>query len=901
MSTATTRRTAPAWRRRSAPSPGGPAAAGHALEPMLTRCVDAGLAVVVFVVPLVLGGRMALGQLILVAAVLWTALCWCLRQSLASRAEWVRSPAEPVLVAALAWVALQLASLPPAWLEALSATHYERLPLWAPGGDGAARLGLWRTISLDPAATRAGLVLLGAFVLLFWVTLQRVRRVEDVERLVRWIAWAAVAAACFGLVQHYLGNGKYFWCFEYPRARSDTDLLGTFTNRNHFAHFLALGAGPLLWWLASGLKRDGNPAGRRPFFPHTSAGPQSNVVFRAVALGLVVFAVPASLSRGGTAALAVALGVGVTVLYAASMIRRKTFILLGTSAAVLAGCLAAFGYEPIRNRLDDFESVDTLDPAHGRRNLWAADLKAVGESPLVGAGLGTHVEVFPLHLPNIASSQKTDYTHAENGYVQVALETGLPGLLLALGAAGLFAFWCVATLRRGLRDNTATGRRSMLCLAAVAPALAASLVHSLADFVWYVPGLMTVVVILGACACRLWQGVGEPDAPARGRCTLPRAGWLGAAALLLLLGPFMASNRFAAACAEPAWNRYVLDSEALADRDATDRRATLHEIADQLSTVVRWQPDHARAHLELAAVHRELFSEPASDDVCPIDVRQVREAVLASRFATSQAMYDWLGRAFGPRCRHLQAVWHHAREAVAHCPLLGRAYLCLADVSFLEGPTALAQTAYVDQAIRVRPHDGTVLFAAGQEAMLAGDPDAALRHWKASFQCGRAHQRRLLDALDDQIPVAELLRIFEPGWEAVRYVHYHYQKRNRPAEMKVVWRYYAESAERQAASLQGSPSATAWLAAARGHGQTGNSAQQRQCLERAVQCDPANYEAHRRLASVLLADGSPELAEKHLKWCLHHKPGDEEVKAKLERVVERRLRRNSQNPQEGPR
>ena len=65
------------------------------LDSALRGSVDAGLAALVFAVPLILGGRTALGQLVLVGLTLWVAVCWCLRGCLASRSTWIRSGAEP--------------------------------------------------------------------------------------------------------------------------------------------------------------------------------------------------------------------------------------------------------------------------------------------------------------------------------------------------------------------------------------------------------------------------------------------------------------------------------------------------------------------------------------------------------------------------------------------------------------------------------------------------------------------------------------------------------------------------------------------------------------------------------------------------------------------------------------
>jgi len=44
----------------------------------LLRAVDAGLAGTIFVVPLVMGGRQAVGQLALIGMAVWAAGCWAL-------------------------------------------------------------------------------------------------------------------------------------------------------------------------------------------------------------------------------------------------------------------------------------------------------------------------------------------------------------------------------------------------------------------------------------------------------------------------------------------------------------------------------------------------------------------------------------------------------------------------------------------------------------------------------------------------------------------------------------------------------------------------------------------------------------------------------------------------------
>jgi len=191
------------------------------LGPLLLRAVDGGLAAAIFVVPFALGGRIAMGQFAMVALAVWVALCWSIRQSLSARATWIRSSTEPLLLAAVALIGLQLVALPPSWLNWLSPQHYETLALWSPASESSDTLGVWATISLTPTATRNALVIVLAFIMLFLTTVQRVRQVEDVERLIRWIAIATLSMAIFGIVQYLVGNGKFFWFYEHERYMAD--------------------------------------------------------------------------------------------------------------------------------------------------------------------------------------------------------------------------------------------------------------------------------------------------------------------------------------------------------------------------------------------------------------------------------------------------------------------------------------------------------------------------------------------------------------------------------------------------------------------------------------------------------------------------------------------------------
>jgi putative inorganic carbon (HCO3(-)) transporter len=72
-------------------------------------------------------------------------------------------------------------------------------------------------------------------------------------------------------------------------------------------------------------------------------------------------------------------------------------------------------------------AVGDLSTLDFRREVWLWGVTAVGEFPLTGTGLGTFRRVAPERYP-IAVPDDFDIAHAHNIFLQVALDTGLPGL-----------------------------------------------------------------------------------------------------------------------------------------------------------------------------------------------------------------------------------------------------------------------------------------------------------------------------------------------------------------------------------------------------------------------------------------------------------------------------------------
>jgi O-antigen ligase len=836
------------------------------IEKRLLQVVDAGLAGIVFFVPLVMGGRQALGHFALVVLAVTVALAWCARQCLQPRARWTFAGVEWLLALGVLLVLAQLVPLPSSLLASISPHLAETLPLWN-SGTGPGSLGHWSQLTLTPSITQQGLILYVAYALVFGVAVQRLQHRDDVERLLRWVSWSAALMATFGLVQYLTNNGKFFWAYEHPFTDTSSRIKGSFTNKNHFAHFLALGIGPLIWFtLQTMSQRQRDLATTFKTSDQASSAPNDMQTGLAMlGLGLVVFAALLSLSRGGAVALLAAAFVCVGLLYRAGQLSVKFVLGLGGIGLLVGALLFVHGQETVSKRLDDFFAADleTLDVDGGRRSIWTAVSKGIAAYPLLGTGLGSHAEVYPVYL---SEAFDREFTHAENGYLQVALECGGLGLALVLVGFACCGFWCLAASRAN------ADARSLACVAAISASLVASLVQSAMDFVWYVPGCTAIIAVLAACACRNWQlSRNREDADERG-WQIPRGGWIVASAGLTILAGWMLQQTVVAVAAEPHWHQYLnlaLDRDDNDEANKDDPQMMIAELQAALSL----QPDNARAHLRLARLYLIEFNRIQATAENPMTLEQFRDAAAASQFESPAALNEWLLRAIGKNRKLLDVALRHTKRSLALCPLQGDAYVYLAKLGFLEGADPEITSAYLEQALKVRPHDGRVLYAVGKEVFLRGDLDRALGLWQRSFKCERDDQLRILDLLSGRVPAAFILEKFEPDAEMLGFLVEKYRAVNQPAELAVVLKRFAAASTLEAQTLEpGSKTAHTWMRIFNAYAELNDEKAALNCIRQALKADPNDFDARYALGLWSFNRSDFANAAKYLMWCADHRP-----------------------------
>jgi O-antigen ligase len=182
-------------------------------------------------------------------------------------------------------------------------------------------------------------------------------------------------------------------------------------------------------------------------------------------------------------------------------LRSRKFLALIAAASVVLFFLGETGRHRLSNRVDYGLTVkyDEL-----RAELAKTSLRSFSEFPLTGVGLGNW------HLPaaRYGSEQfagfRLDFAH--NEYLQLAVELGITGVLLALFGVALFFFYTLKALSLSINN----GARLDLLGSAIAVSL--PLLHSLFDFPLHIPGLALLMAVAFAIHVRLIEQAFNADA-----------------------------------------------------------------------------------------------------------------------------------------------------------------------------------------------------------------------------------------------------------------------------------------------------------------------------------------------------------------------------------------------------
>ena len=825
------------------------------------------------VVAIGFGGRMADGQLALVVGASVTTLCWMIYQLTSTEPRYSWTGSEWLWLAGILVGVCQILPLPTDWLLFLSPQIKTVLPLWFdqpdvfPGG--------WHQLSFAPWETASGLATFVSYALLFLVASQRMRTVTDIETSLCYVALASISMMVFAQLQFLGSNGKFFWTYDHPYMTTDSYPLGCFTNRNHLAQFLALGTAPLIWWLLRRFQQQQLDRTARRGLP-TGLHSMAILVLLASVIGIGL-TVLMTLSRGGLMAIVLATLIAIGLLCRIGLASMRFGLALIVCTLATGGFFSFTKYESIL--------ASRLEQNSGRSEIWQANYENARDFPLLGTGVGTHSDAYQLKI-NPLSIDGKEYTHAECGYLQVASESGLAGLMVAALMIATAFWWCLSAMR-----NSELKCRS--AAAVILASLVANVSQAVGDFFWYTPSCMLLLAVQLACAARLSRMTRQEAGVIPWSFRLPRlVTGLGLCALIPL-SIWMFDLKNPAALAEP----HRIQELRLASLDEKDlnedeKEETVSQRLKESLLAARLNPRDAKLQESAASAYLQLFDIKQTQAENTMSIGMLRDTVRSSDFESVKAAGEWLERAVGANLKLLRLAKRAVNRSLANSPLRSKAYIQLADLNFLtrkDDPEFTERC--LKQALSLRPSDPNTMYLVGNLELQEGRIDEALDHWRVAFKRSSRIQERIADLLANQMSLEYFQKEFDPDWKGLQVIGRAFVKAGREEVAEQVKRLYITEALRHADSLTSDDELEETLLAIRDACvELGDRDAAVSVLKSAVKRIPHSYSLHYRLGLDLMDADRPAEAAEHLQWCSSRQPGDKSLREVTSRAIIERLK-----------
>lgn len=814
---------------------------------------------------LLLGGRHPVGRLGCVVAVVAVTVV----VGLASRGNrWRFCGAEWLFLLATQLVTLQLVPLPAGLLAGLRPEFESLLPSLGSSADG---LPGWQMISVAPQHTREALAMWLVYGGLFFAVHHWLVYSRAAGQLLRIIGWSTVGLAALGLAQYFFDNGRFLWVYDNPSRPSGGAVMGPFQNRNHFAHMMALGIGPLLY-----VSFGNAPLAQKWERWAASAG-----------LALVGLASLLSYSRGGIAVVVLSAVLSLLIMPRNSERKWPLWVFATLIVGWLGIALTINGGGRVIDRLGSLAGGSLESISSERWMLWQAMGRAIQASPIVGYGAASHSEVYPSFLDRGTENR---FTHGESGYLPLQLENGLLGSSLLLMMVLLSVVWW----RRGWRSGGLPEKR---VLAAIAGPLAASLAHSAMDFVWYIPACLATTLVLLACASSLSRSSTEEGTRSSGSRsdTPPPEIWdvssLGRMAIGFAILGWCFITLLPAAQAAFYWDAYRRVVRSESDSEVMpDKLAHAHWLLQQAA--VR-NPHDGVVRTRLAQLSVAMVEANRGPDTPMSSLARLQESWLQGRHQEAREIWQTLPR---QSRQWLSEADAHVTWALAETPLQASAYVTAAEVNFLSHKRLPAAEVLLQHALRLRPHSGSIAIRSGVLQARAGDAQACIASWRHAFEADRSERHATLAVLSERLPPNLLVGLLQPDAEGLRDIRWFFESTGNSTALRELAPQLtdgiagtARARQEVEGRLEGFIEASRF---ARRHGLADRAVE---LAEEAVQTDPGHYDAHRLLVDLYRDHGRTAEAEAEVQWCLRRRR-DPELTAIQAELVRLRLADRSPAP-----
>jgi O-antigen ligase len=403
------------------------------------------------------------------------AICWLLRGFFHWReggSNWLpikRYSVPFVLVACtILWAIVQaLPIVPQSWAH----------PIWNVASS-TLHTALSGTISINPWRTLGEALKLCAYAMALWLTYLMAQRTRIALLLLDAIVFIGAAYGIYSAALKLFGWSQ-FQLFYTTTPVLDPFFSGPFVLHNSYATYAGLiSLVALARLFGDGKSRVVTTRGARQLLLSST-----EYIFGSGLLFFLSFLVTfstllASASRAGTFATVCGLIAMLLLTFISQRSRLSASLRYGALVAIVAvaAILAALNGDVLAERLSELVDAGNIDAV--RADLWDAALRMISDSPLLGLGLGTFQDAYPLY-----ASQALPFLmdKAHNDYLEFAAGVGLPAAI----AWWLAALWlCIDCAMGPFRRRR---NREIAIMAFGATVLIA--VHSAFDFSLQIPAV----------------------------------------------------------------------------------------------------------------------------------------------------------------------------------------------------------------------------------------------------------------------------------------------------------------------------------------------------------------------------------------------------------------------------
>ena len=199
------------------------------------------------------------------------------------------------------------------------------------------------------------------------------------------------------------------------------------------------------------------------------------------------------------------------------------------------------------------------------------------------------------------------------------------------------------------------------------------------------------------------------------------------------------------------------------------------------------------------------------------------------------------------------------------------------------GIKSAATDAYMAQRSWSARIDGDVLFEVGRQLYAHGHYEEGMLQWAQCFANPGPHQLKIINLLAGRMPARDFLEAMQPDWRTFREVWARYRQHGRPTGLD---QYGGVRSPGDAARLERQRWRATGVSCGSGCSSICDDLEQRDqslaCLEKAYQCDQHVFGVRQKLGFALKDAGRYSEAEPHMRWCLARRPENKGSAALLE-------------------